>query len=91
MTKSNYFYGFGLCLLLSACGPGKYYSPVNNRLGTARPLSKTNDVIAVLVPYKIQEMVKKARSDDKDWLTYNNLAMDIGMAKIYTEDRLKKL
>lgn len=91
MTKSNYLYGFGLCLLLSACGPGKYYSPVNNRLGTARPLSKTNDVIAVLVPYKIQEMVKKARSDDKDWLTYNNLAMDIGMAKVYTEDRLKEL
>ena len=91
MTKSNYLYGFGLCLLLSACGPGKYYSPVNNRLGTARPLSKTNDVIAVLVPYKIQEMVKKARSDDKDWSIFYNHTMDIGMAKIYTENRLKEL
>ncbi|MBI0083843.1 hypothetical protein H3T52_05540, partial [Commensalibacter sp. M0402] len=91
MTKSNYLYGFGLCLLLSACGPRTYYVPVNNRLGTARPLSKTNDVIAVLVPYKIQEMVKKARSDDKDWLTYDEAARYIGMAKIYTEDRLKEL
>ena len=91
MTKSNYLYGFGLCLLLSACGSGKYYSPVNNRLGTASPLSKTNDVIAVLVPYKIQEMVKKARSDDKDWMNYSDKGLDEGAAKLYTEDRLKEL
>lgn len=50
---------FGLCSVLTACGPNEYYVPVNNQGGDAQPLSKTSDTIRVVVPYSFPELVKK--------------------------------
>ena len=80
-----------LCLSLTACA-NKFYIPIWNEKGTAKPLSKTDDVIRVVVPERLTKYVAKARSNDSDG--YENgmkLADLIGMAKLDTEERLQAL
>ena len=80
-----------MCLSLTACA-NKFYIPIWNRKGNAKPLSKTDDVIRVVVPDRLKKYVAKARSDDPDG--YENgmkLADLIGMAKLDTEERLQDL
>ena len=80
-----------LCLSLTACA-NKFYIPIWNEKGTARPLSKTDDVIRVVVPERLTKYIAKARSNDPDG--YENgkkLADYIAMAKLNTEDRLQNL
>ncbi|AYN86798.1 hypothetical protein [Commensalibacter melissae] len=80
-----------LCLSLTACA-NKFYIPIWNRKGDAKPLSKTDDIIRVVVPDRIKKYVAKARSNDPDWLAKGSkLAFYIGMAKIYSEKRLQAL
>lgn len=89
--KSKLIILFGLCSVLTACGPNEYYVSVNNQVGNAQPLSKTADTIRVVVPYNFPELVKKNRSDDKDWLKYNIAARYVLSAKQETEERLQTL
>ena len=80
-----------LCLSLTAC-TDKFYIPIWNRKGTAKPISKTDDVIRVVVSDRLKKYIAKARSDDPDG--YENgmkLADLIGMAKLDTEERLQDL
>ena len=80
-----------LCLSLTACA-NKFYIPIWNEKGTAKPLSKTDDVIRVVVPDRLKKYIAKARSNDPDG--YENglkLADYIAMAKLNTEDRLQNL
>ncbi|MDI2111762.1 hypothetical protein [Commensalibacter nepenthis] len=37
-----------LCMGLTACGPDVFYIPIDNKLGSAKPLSKTEDTIRVI-------------------------------------------
>lgn len=80
---------FIFCLGLTACGPNIFYIPVDNKLGNAKPLSKTDDTIRVIVPEKLTQYVAKARTNDSDWLTGSKLAFYIGMAKVKTDDALQ--
>ncbi|MUG77721.1 hypothetical protein [Commensalibacter melissae] len=80
-----------MCLSLTAC-TDKFYIPIWNEKGTAKPLSKTDDVIRVVVPERLTKYIAKARSNDPDG--YENgkkLADYIAMAKLNTEDRLQNL
>ena len=79
-----------LCLSLTAC-TDKFYIPIWNEKGTAKPLSKTDDVIRVVVPERLTKYVAKTRSEDSDWLDGSKLADYIGMAKLDTEERLQDL
>ena len=80
-----------LCLSLTACA-NKFYIPIWNEKGTAKPLSKTDDVIRVVVPDRLKKYVAKARSNDPNWYDKGSkLAFYIGMAKIYSEKRLQAL
>ena len=79
-----------LCLSLTACA-NKFYIPIWNEKGTAKPLSKTDDVIRVVVPERLTKYVAKTRSEDSDWLDGSKLADYIGMAKLDTEERLQDL
>ncbi|MBH9970704.1 MULTISPECIES: hypothetical protein [unclassified Commensalibacter] len=79
-----------LCLSLTACA-NKFYIPICNQQGTAKPLSKTDDVIRVIVPDRYTKYVAKTRSNDPDWLKGSKLAFYIGMAKLNTEERLQNL
>ncbi|AYN86796.1 hypothetical protein [Commensalibacter melissae] len=80
-----------LCLSLTACA-NKFYISIWNEKGDAKPLSKTDDVIRVVVPDRLKKYVAKARSDDPDWLAKGSkLAFYIGMAKLDTEERLQDL
>ena len=62
-----------LCLSLTACA-NKYYISIWNEKGTAKPLSKTDDVIRVVVPDRFKKYVEKTRSEDSDWLDGSKLA-----------------
>ena len=80
-----------LCLSLTACA-NKFYIPIWNEKGTAKPLSKTDDVIRVVVPDRLKKYVAKARSNDPDWLENGSKLADyIGMAKVHTEEKLQDL
>ena len=79
-----------MCLSLTACA-NKYYISIWNEKGTAKPLSKTDDVIRVVVPERLTKYVAKTRSEDSDWLDGSKLADYIGMAKLDTEERLQDL
>ena len=79
-----------MCLSLTACA-NKFYIPIWNRKGDAKPLSKTDDVIRVVVPERLTKYVAKTRSNDPDWLDGSKLADYIGMAKLDTEERLQDL
>ena len=79
-----------MCLSLTAC-TDKFYIPIWNEKGTAKPISKTDDVIRVVVPDRLKKYVEKTRSDDPDWLDGSKLADLIGMAKLDTEERLQDL
>ena len=79
-----------MCLSLTACA-NKFYIPIWNEKGTAKPLSKTDDVIRVVVPERLTKYVEKTRSEDSDWLDGSKLADLIGMAKLDTEERLQDL
>ena len=79
-----------LCLSLTACA-NKFYIPIWNEKGTAKPLSKTDDVIRVVVSDRLKKYVEKTRSDDPDWLDGSKLVDYIAFAKLYTEDRLQDL
>lgn len=81
----------GFSSMLSDCGPSEYYVPVNNQAGNTQPLSKTLDTVRVLMPINYPELVKKTRSDDKDWLKYDIDARYETSAKQYTEERLQGL
>ncbi|CAI3955421.1 hypothetical protein [Commensalibacter papalotli (ex Botero et al. 2024)] len=80
-----------LCLWLTACGSDVFYIPIDNKLGNAKPLSKTDDTIRVIVPEKITQYVAKARSDDSDWMKNGNAAQYLMSAKQDTEDQFKAL
>ncbi|OUI77970.1 hypothetical protein HK18_00210 [Commensalibacter intestini] len=82
---------FGLCSVLTACGPNEYYVPVNNQVGNAQFLSKTSDTVRVVVSNNLPELIKKAREQGKDWLLSYKSAMYILSAREYTEDRLQAL
>ncbi|MUH06282.1 hypothetical protein [Commensalibacter melissae] len=79
-----------MCLSLTAC-TDKFYIPIWNEKGTAKPISKTDDVIRVVVPDRLKKYVEKTRSEDSDWLDGSKLADLIGMAKLDTEERLQDL
>ena len=79
-----------LCLSLTACA-NKFYIPIWNEKGTAKPLSKTDDVIRVIVSDRLKKYVEKTRSDDPDWLEGSKLGAYIMAAKLNTEDRLQNL
>ncbi|MFS2220674.1 hypothetical protein [Commensalibacter sp. A3DC] len=80
-----------LCLSLTACA-NKFYIPIWNEKGTAKPLSKTDDVIRVVVPERLTKYIAKARSYDPNWYDKGSkLAFYIGMAKLDTEERLQDL
>lgn len=79
-----------MCLSLTACA-NKYYISIWNEKGTAKSLSKTDDVIRVVVPERLTKYVAKTRSEDSDWLDGSKLADYIGMAKLDTEERLQDL
>ena len=79
-----------LCLSLTACA-NKFYIPIWNEKGTAKPLSKTDDVIRVVVPDRLKKYVAKARSNDPDWEKNAKLARYIITAKLDTEIRLQAL
>ncbi|MDI2113860.1 hypothetical protein [Commensalibacter nepenthis] len=81
----------GCCSVLTACGPNEYYVPVNNQVGNAQALSKTADTIRIIMPYSFPKLIKKARSDDKDWLKYDRAGRYNLSAKQYTEFRLQTL
>lgn len=80
-----------LCLGLTACGPNIFYIPVDNKLGNAKPLSKTDDTIRVIVPEKLTQYVTKARSNDSDWRKNGDIAQYIMIGKVDTEERLQAL
>ena len=79
-----------LCLSLTACA-NKFYIPIWNEKGTAKPLSKTDDVIRVVVPDRIKKYVINGRKAVPGWLKDSKLAYYIAMAKLNTEDRLQNL
>ena len=79
-----------LCLSLTACA-NKFYIPIWNEKGTAKPLSKTDDVIRVVVPERIKKYVINGRKAVPGWLKDSKLAYYIAMAKLNTEDRLQNL
>ncbi|CAI3955563.1 hypothetical protein [Commensalibacter papalotli (ex Botero et al. 2024)] len=80
-----------LCLGLTACGPDIFYIPIDNKLGSAQPLSKTEDTIRVIVPERITQYVANGRAAVPGWLKDAKLAKYIGAAKLYTEDQFKAL
>lgn len=77
------------CFGLTACGPDIYYIPIDNKLGNAKPLSKTDDTIRVIVPERLTQYVTKARSNDHDWLKGGNAAYYTIFAKVKTDDVLQ--
>ena len=79
-----------MCLSLTACA-NKFYIPIWNEKGTAKPLSKTDDVIRVVVPDRIKKYVINGRKAVPGWLKDSKLAYYIAMAKLNTEDRLQNL
>ena len=79
-----------MCLSLTACA-NKFYIPIWNEKGTAKPLSKTDDVIRVVVPERIKKYVINGRKAVPGWLKDSKLAYYIAMAKLNTEDRLQNL
>ncbi|MBI0075759.1 hypothetical protein H3T59_09045 [Commensalibacter sp. M0357] len=79
-----------MCLSLTACA-NKYYISIWNEKGTAKPLSKTDDVIRVVVPDRIKKYVINGRKAVPGWLKDSKLAYYIAMAKLNTEDRLQNL
>lgn len=44
----------GFCLTLTACGPDTFYIPIDNKLGSTKPLSKNDDTIRVVVMAKVK-------------------------------------
>ena len=79
-----------LCLSLTACA-NKFYIPIWNEKGTAKPLSKTDDVIRVVVPDRLKNYVEKTRAAEDDWEKNAKLAAYIMTAKLDTEERLQAL
>lgn len=80
-----------LCLSLIAC-TDKFYIPIWNEKGDAKPISKTEDVIRVVVSDRLKNYVNKARNNDYEWYDQGaKLAAFIAMAKLNTEDRLQSL
>ena len=79
-----------LCLSLTAC-TDKFYIPIWNEKGTAKPLSKTDDVIRVVVPDRLKNYVEKTRAAEDDWEKNAKLAAYIMTAKLDTEERLQAL
>ena len=79
-----------LCLSLTACA-NKFYISIWNEKGDAKPLSKTDDVIRVVVSDRLKKYVAKARSNDPDWEKNAKLARYIITAKLDTEIRLQAL
>ena len=79
-----------LCLSLTACA-NKFYIPIWNEKGTAKPLSKTDDVIRVVVPESLTKYVAKARSYDPDWRKNGDIATLFLTAKMDTEEKLQDL
>ena len=79
-----------LCLSLTACA-NKFYIPIWNEKGTAKPLSKTDDVIRVVVPDRLKNYVEKTRAAEDDWEKNAKLAAYIMAAKLDTEERLQAL
>ena len=79
-----------LCLSLTACA-NKFYIPIWNRKGDAKPLSKTDDVIRVVVPESLTKYVAKARSYDPDWRKNGDIATLFLTAKMDTEEKLQDL
>ena len=80
-----------LCLSLTACGPNIFYTRIWNTQGTAKPLSKTDDVIRVVVPDRLKNYVEKTRAAEDDWEKNAKLAAYIMTAKLDTEERLQAL
>jgi hypothetical protein len=79
-----------LCLSLTACA-NKFYIPIWNEKGTAKPLSKTDDVIRVIVSDRLKKYVEKTRAAEDDWEKNAKLAAYIMAAKLDTEERLQAL
>ncbi|MBI0017709.1 MULTISPECIES: hypothetical protein [unclassified Commensalibacter] len=79
-----------MCLSLTAC-TDKFYIPIWNEKGTAKPLSKTDDVIRVVVPDRLKNYVEKTRAAEDDWEKNAKLAAYIMTAKLDTEERLQAL
>ena len=79
-----------MCLSLIAC-TDKFYIPIWNEKGTAKPLSKTDDVIRVVVPDRLKNYVEKTRAAEDDWEKNAKLAAYIMTAKLDTEERLQAL
>ena len=79
-----------MCLSLTACA-NKFYIPIWNEKGTAKPLSKTDDVIRVVVPDRLKNYVEKTRAAEDDWEKNAKLAAYIMTAKLDTEERLQAL
>ena len=80
-----------LCLSLTACGPNIFYTRIWNTQGIAKPLSKTDDVIRVVVPDRLKNYVEKTRAAEDDWEKNAKLAAYIMTAKLDTEERLQAL
>lgn len=78
-----------LCLGLTACGPNIFYIPVDNKLGNAKPLSKTDDTIRVIVPAKLTQYVAKTRAAGDGWLNDSKLADYVAFSKVKTDDALQ--
>ena len=79
-----------MCLSLTAC-TDKFYIPIWNEKGTAKPLSKTDDVIRVIVSDRLKKYVEKTRAAEDDWEKNAKLAAYIMAAKLDTEERLQAL
>ncbi len=80
-----------LCSLLTACGPNVFYIPIDNKLGNAKPLSKTEDTIRVVVSQKLTQYIAKARANGPGWLDEAQKAHYIINGKIDTEEMLQGL
>lgn len=80
-----------LCLLLTACGPDVFYIPIDNRLGNAKPLSKTEDTIRVVVPQKLTQYIAKARANGPGSSDEAQKAYYIISGKLDAEERLQEL
>ena len=74
------------CLTLTACDPDVFYIPINNKLDSAKPLSKTDDTIRVIVPEKITQYIAKAHNNDSDWLKGGKFVYCTIFAKVKRDD-----